>query len=51
MDNLVFNNICEHLKPGLFIKDETVGALTKKFIIIDWCVCSLFHNIFIGEDV
>jgi cyclic nucleotide gated channel len=24
MDDLVLNNICERLKPGLFIKDETV---------------------------
>ncbi len=38
MDDLVLNNICERLKPGLFIKDETVGALTQKLIVIDWCV-------------
>jgi hypothetical protein len=50
MDNLVLNNICECLKHGLFIKDEIVGALTQK-LIVGWCVCSLFHDIFIKEDV
>jgi hypothetical protein len=34
LDNLVFNNIYEHLKHGLFIKDEMVGALTQKLIVI-----------------
>jgi hypothetical protein len=34
MDDLVLNNICERLKPGLFIKDEMVGALTRKLIVI-----------------
>jgi cyclic nucleotide gated channel len=34
MDDLVLNNICERLKPGLFIKDETVGALTQKLTVI-----------------
>jgi hypothetical protein len=34
MDDLVLNNICERLKPGLFIKDETVGPLTQKIIVI-----------------
>ncbi len=34
MDDLVLNNICERLKPGLFIKDEMVGPLTQKIIVI-----------------
>ncbi len=34
MDDLVLNNICERLKPGLFIKDETVGPSTQKIIVI-----------------
>jgi hypothetical protein len=33
MDNLMLNNIYEHVKCDLFIKDETIGALTQKLIV------------------
>jgi len=41
MDDLVLNNICERLKPGLFIKDETVGPLTQKIIVIGVLMSSM----------
>jgi hypothetical protein len=34
MDDVLLNNICKRLKPGLIMKDERVGPLTQKIIVI-----------------